>query len=45
MVSEIKGVVIFLVGDEKGHRDSGVLAVHVQLYDVERTDDIGLFNW
>lgn len=35
MVSEIKEVVIFLVGDKRGHRDSGVLAAHVQLYDVE----------
>lgn len=35
MVSEIKEVVIFLVGDERGYRDSGVLAAHVQLYDVE----------
>lgn len=35
MVSEIKEVVVFLVGDERGHRDSRVLAARVKLDDVE----------
>lgn len=30
-----QGSVTFLDGDERGHRDSGVLAAHVQFYDVE----------